>query len=606
MCGIFGHSEVISSQLEHAHAALHTLAHRGPNGWSYTHKNNVYFGHRRLSIIDLSSNGTQPMESQGVYLIANGEIYNFQTLREELKSNHGAVFRSGSDCEVLLHGYIHWGIDSLLERIDGMFGLAIYDSNTGKIYLARDHAGIKPLYYSTYANSAGKTTLGWASELQALATLHAPQGLEYDMTAVYDFLTYLCVPAPKSLYKNIHKLEPAHVLTFDLATGSLSKRRYWHLPTSRTISSDAEAREKLQSAISTSVKEQLVADVTVGTFLSGGVDSSIVSYEAAQLVPQITTCSISFADPSVDETHFANMVAKQLGTNHITRLVSQNLVNEKFHMLRDLYQEPFGDSSAFPTYQVCQLASENMTVVLTGDGGDELFGGYNHYRSKLMQLTHWQGFLFPLRTPVSWLKNHTAPGSKLNKLARKAEIFTLLNPLERQIRLRGGLLSTDAFKQAFRKTHGIPENYDDLWYHRQFYKPELSLSSRSMYLDFHTILPDTFLTKVDRASMAVAIETRVPLLSKRMCEIAWSLTEDLLFTDGELKGLLKSLYADKLPRACLYRKKQGFSVGKAEGSDKLALHGRTIPEVILSQLYPELLSPVKPISPNASTFPHAA
>ncbi len=564
MCGIFGHSEIASSQLEHAHTALHTLAHRGPNGWSFAHKNNVY-------------------------LVANGEIYNFQSLREELKANHGAIFHSGSDSEVLLHGYIHWGIDSLLERIDGMIAMAIYDSNTGKIYLARDHAGIKPLYYSTYKNSAGKTTLGWASELQALTTLHAPQGLEYDMTAVYDFLTYLCVPSPKSLYQNIHKLEAAHVLTFDIATGSLSKRRYWQVQTPRNITSDDEAREKVQSAISTSVKEQLVADVTVGTFLSGGVDSSIVSYEAAQHVPQITTCSISFADPSVDETRFANMVAEQLGTNHITRLVSQNLVNEKFHMLRDMYQEPFGDTSAFPTYQVCQLASENMTVVLTGDGGDELFGGYRNYGTWYMQYTPWLGFLFPLRSLFSKLKNSTAPSSKIHKLVRKLEVFSILNPLERQVRLRGGLLHSDSFKQRFRKSFNIPENYDDLWYVRPYYRPDLPLKSRAMYLDFHTLMTDSILTKVDRASMAVAIETRVPLLSKRMCETAWQLSEKTIFTDGELKGILKSLYASKLPHACLYRQKQGFSVGKAEGDDKLALNGKTLPEVLLAQLFPELL-----------------
>lgn len=595
MCGIFGHSAVSPKLLKHADSALNTLAHRGPDGWSHTSVNNVYIGHRRLSIIDLSSNGTQPMHAAGVYLTANGEIYNFQELREELKQKHGAVFHSGSDSEVLLHGYIHWGIDTLLERIDGMLAMTIYDSNTGKIYLARDHAGIKPIYYSTYPGADGKTTLGWASELQALTTFHAPQGLEYDMTAVYDFLTYLCIPSPKSLYRNIHKLEAAHVLTFDIASGSVSKRRYWHLQTPRNITNDTEARQLVQAAISKSVEEQLVADVTVGTFLSGGVDSSIVSYEAAQRVPQITTCSISFADPAVDETRFANMVAQQLGTNHITRLVSHNLVNENFSLLRDMYQEPFGDTSAFPTYQVCQLAAENMTVVLTGDGGDELFGGYRNYGTWFMQYTPWLGFLFPLRGVVSKLKNKTSPTSRLHKLARKLEIFTILDPLERQVRLRGCLLKTDKFKQQFRKAFNIPEDYNDLWYLRQHYRKDLPLKSRAMYLDFHTLMTDSILTKVDRASMAVAIETRVPLLSKRMCETAWQLSEKSIFTDGELKGILKSLYADKLPRACLYRQKQGFSVGKAEDSDKLALNGRSLPEVLLTNLFPELMPSNKSI-----------
>ena len=606
MCGIFGHSNVAPSQLDHAHTALHTLAHRGPNGWSHAHTNNVYLGHRRLSIQDLSANGTQPMESQGVYLTANGEIYNFQELREELKQKHGAVFRSGSDSEVLLHGYIHWGMDTLLNRIDGMLAMALYDSNSGKIYLARDHAGIKPMYYSTYADNTGTTTLGWASELQALTTFHAPQGLEHDMTAVYDFLTYLCIPAPKSLYLNIRKLEAAHVLTFDITTGSTETRRYWSLSTPRTITDDTEARQKIRQAIGTSVDEQLVADVTVGTFLSGGVDSSIISYEAAQRVPQITTCSISFSDPEVDETRYANMVAEQLGTRHITREVSQNLVNEKFEMLRDLFQEPFGDASAFPTYQVCQLASENMTVVLTGDGGDELFGGYRHYGQWFMQYTPWLGFLFPLRGLVSKIKNTAAPQSFVHKLARKLEVFTIVNPLERHVRLRGCLLKSDAFKCRFRQAFSIPEDYDDLWYLRPHYRADLPLKSRAMYLDFHTLMTDSILTKVDRTSMAVAIETRVPLLSKRMCETAWQLAETAIFADGELKGILKAMYADKLPRACLYRKKQGFSIGKAEGADKLALHGKSLPEVLLERLFPELLPGAQPQTGKQAPARHAA
>lgn len=589
MCGIFGHSSVSKKNLEQAHKALNTLAHRGPDGWSFAHANEVYTGHRRLSIIDLSSNGTQPMVAKGVYLTVNGEIYNFKELRRELEKAHGAAFHSNSDSEVMLHGYIHWGIDDLLDRVDGMFALSIHDANTGKIYLARDHVGIKPLYYSTFPNKDGVTTLGWASELVALSTLHAQDGLEYDMTAVYDFLTYLCVPSPKSLYKNIGKLEPGHVLSFDIKSGEYSKKRYWHLETPRNVTDSATAKAMVQEAITTSVKEQLVADVTVGTFLSGGVDSSIVSYEASREVPRITTCSISFADPNVDETRFSQMVAQQLGTDHIVRLVSQNLVNEQFGLMRTMFGEPFGDTSAFPTYQVSQLASENMTVVLTGDGGDELFGGYKHYTTWFMALTPWLGFLFPLRGIVSKVKNATAPESALHKLARKIEIFTLLDPLERQVRLRGGLVRTDAFKQKFRKAFNIPDSYDDLWYVRPYYNTGLPVKSRAMYLDFHTYMTDGILTKVDRASMTVAIETRVPLLSKRMCETAWKLSEDVIFEDGELKGILKAMYADKLPRECLYRAKQGFSLGKAKRGDKLALDGKTLPEVLLGQLYPDLM-----------------
>jgi asparagine synthase (glutamine-hydrolysing) len=582
MCGLFGHSDIKKAGLKKAHAALNTLAHRGPNGWCFKHVNNVYSGHRRLSIIDLSTNGTQPMQAKGVTLTANGEIYNYKSLRNELQKKHKVRFTSHSDSEVLLHGYIAWGIDQLLERVDGMFALTLHDSRNGKIYLARDHAGIKPLYYSTIGGN-----LGWASELKALVNFHGKRSLKIDHTAVYDFLTYGYIPTPKSLYRNIHKLEPAHYACFDINSGKLYKKLYWQLPVGRNITNEKTARKLVKNAIATSVKEQLMSDVPIGTFLSGGVDSSIVSYEAVQLIKHLNTCSIGMADPSVDETRYARQVAQKLGTRHHTRHLDQALVNKQFNKLREWFDEPFADTSAFPTYQVSELAKETMTVVLTGDGGDELYGGYTHYTKWFSKLTPWLGFLFPLRQPVIWLKNHSS--GKLHSLARKLEIFTLLNPLERQIRLRGGLLKHDRFKARFRKKFKIPKNYDELWYHKAFYRPDLPIKSRSMYLDFHTVMHDDFLTKVDRASMAVALETRVPFLSKAGIETAWQISEGLLFKNGELKSLLKSLYDGPLPHECLYRQKQGFSVGKAQKTDKLSLNGRTLVENLLEKLWPELL-----------------
>ncbi|HEX2859837.1 MAG TPA: asparagine synthase (glutamine-hydrolyzing) [Alphaproteobacteria bacterium] len=582
MCGLFGYSNVAKTTLKKAHAALNTLEHRGPDGWSFALEQGVYSGHRRLSILDLSSNGTQPMQAKGVTLTANGEIYNFKELRIELERKHKVKFSSDSDSEVLLHGYICWGIEVLLERIDGMFAFIIHDSINKKIILARDHAGIKPLYYSTIGGD-----LGWASELKALVSYHGKKNLHIDHTAVYDFLSYLCIPSPKSLYRNIHKLEPAHFATFDLQTGKLHKKRYWNLPVSRNITDEKTAVALVQKTIAASVEEQLVADVPVGTFLSGGVDSSIVSYEASRHVKKLTTCSIGFADASVDETGYALQVSKLIGSRHLTRQMNQSMINKQFGKLREWFDEPFGDASAFPTYQVSALAAENMTVVLTGDGGDELFGGYRHYQEWFQALTPWLGFLFPLRGPVSWLKNNGP--RPLRSLFRKAEIFTLLDPLERQIRLRGGLLKTDNFKRKFRKKYNMPENYDELWYVKRFYRPDLPLKSRAMYLDFHTFMHDAILTKVDRTSMAVAIETRVPFLSKAGIASAWQISEKLLFKDGILKGLLKSAYSKKLPHGCLYRQKQGFAVGSTQKTDKLALNGRSLPENILQKLFPELL-----------------
>lgn len=585
MCGIFGLTNLPKAELTKAHTALHTLAHRGPDGWSFQHPDNVYLGHRRLSIVDLSANGTQPMVAEGVYLTVNGEIYNFPTLRAELEQQHGIKFTSHSDSEVLLHGYRIWGLRTLLERVDGMFALVIYDSHTREVLLARDYAGIKPLYYSLINGQ-----LTWASELKALVNFYGENNLNIDYTAVYDFLSYQYIPTPKSLYQQIFKLPAATALVYRLDDKTHTSFRYWELPVNRTEADPSKAAALVQEALSRAVQEQLMADVPLGTFLSGGVDSSIISYEAARQVPgPLTTCSISFADPSVDETAYALQVANSLRTRHVTAQMDQAKVNAQFDTLKTLFDEPFADSSAFPTLQVSALAKQHMTVVLTGDGGDELFGGYPHYKNYLMALTPWLGVLAPLRPLLSWAKQ--AKLGKLSELARKLEIFSIINPLERQLRYRGGLLKQDAFKREFRLAFGIPETYDELWHWRAHYRPALPWRSRAMYLDFHTVLVDGFLTKVDRASMAVAIETRVPFLAKLVIAAAWQVREEVLFQDGELKGLLKALYVGRLPQNCLYRTKQGFSVGKAKAGDTLHLGGKALPEVLLRRLFPALVPP---------------
>ena len=582
MCGIFGVSNIQKNELEKAHSSLHTLTHRGPDGWGYTLENKVYLGHRRLSILDLSENGKQPMEYGGVYLTVNGEIYGFAKLRSELEHKYDVKFKSTTDSEVLLHGYIHWGIDKLLERIDGIFALTIYDSNIDKIFIARDHAGVKPLYYSLINND-----LAWASELKALEEFHGKENLAIDYTAIYDFLSYFCIPSPKSLYQNIYKLEAGYYATFDTKTHKLEKTKYWDIPINRSITDIEKAKKLIQISIQDAVREQMVADVPLGAFLSGGTDSSIVCFEATKLTKNLTTCSISFDDDNVDESKYSNKVAKLIYSNHVIDAMNHNLVNENFKLLKDLFDEPFADTSAFPTYMVSELAKKHMTVVLTGDGGDELFGGYNNYNQWFQKLTHKLGFLFPLRPFVSWLKNNT--GGVIHQLARKIEIFTILCPMERQIRLRGGLIHTDKYKKQFRKKYNIPENYDDTWYLKQFYREDLSPISRAMYLDFKTGMTDSILTKVDRTSMAVAVEARTPLLSKKVIETAWKISEDILFIDDELKGILKSTYKNDLPADCLYRKKQGFSLGKALKGDKLYRNNKLLPITILETLYPEVL-----------------
>jgi asparagine synthase (glutamine-hydrolysing) len=585
MCGLFGHTGVKASNVEQAHAALHTLTHRGPDGWGYELMDGVYLGHRRLSILDLSEKGRQPMVKEGVALTVNGEIYNFGPLRAELEKTHQARFESESDSEVLLHGYLHWGLDLLLEKVDGMFAFVIYDSRKKQVILARDHAGIKPLYYSWREGQ-----LGWASELKALEAYYGPPALEVDKTAVYDFLTYTYIPAPKSLYRDIFKLPPAHYAVFDVEQKTLSQKCYWRLPVDRSITDEAEAGQKIKASLAAAVQAQTISDVPLGAFLSGGVDSSIICYEASQVIEQLTTCTIAMADPAVDESAYARMVADAIGSDHKVGPGGHIQAAGQRDLLKTLFDEPFGDTSAFPTYAVSKIARQHMTVVLTGDGGDELFGGYEDYTTWYKQLRTEVGFLFPLRPLVTWVKNHSR--GALYRLARKVEIFTIRDPLERMIRLRGCLLATDRQKQEFRARLGIPADYDDLWHLRPFYRADLPPRSRAQYLGFHTTLPEDMLTKVDRASMAHGLEARVPFLSKDVIRVAWQVSEDLLYKGGALKGLLKSLYADVLPRACLYRKKQGFAIGQAKGEEALFAPGQPVSVQVLRRVFPHLLEEV--------------
>jgi asparagine synthase (glutamine-hydrolysing) len=602
MCGIFGHTGANEARIEKSRAALHTLSHRGPNGWGDVLADSVYMGHRRLSILDLSDNGRQPMVCQkgteDVALTVNGEIYNFPTLRDELEQNHSIRFTSHSDSEVLLHGYRVWGMAELLQRVDGMFALVLHDRRRKQIFLARDHVGIKPLYYGLRPNAAGDTELSWASELKALVAYYGRDTLNTDPTAVYDFLTYCYIPAPKTLYQQIYKLAPGQWLTFNTASGTQTLATHWRLEdtiaTTTPPETLEEACQQVRQALSTSVKEQLVADVPVGFFLSGGIDSSITCLEARPHVQQMLTFSIGFDDPAVDETPYARKVAEQLGTHHIARMITHAEVNTNALQLRQLFDEPFGDTSAFPTLAVSKLAAERVVVVLTGDGGDELFGGYTRYDNWLLWLTPWTGFLWLLRRPISWLKNRRWPaswwGKKIRQLCSRLEFFSLCDPLEKHARMSGGLIRTDAAKQRWAKALGIPAGYDDYWYTRLFYRPALPPRSRFQYLDFHTYMHDLVLTKVDRTSMAQAIETRVPFLSKRTIAVAWSIPERFRYHRGWLKGILKVAYQGQLPASTLFRRKQGFSLGRTQHGDALHLNQQTLPELILERWFPEVVT----------------
>jgi len=509
-------------------------------------------GHRRLSILDLSEKGRQPMTDGAgdVVITVNGEIYNYPRLRAELESRH--EFRSRSDSEVVVHGYKEWGIEGLLDRLDGMYALVVYDRAQDRLYLARDRAGIKPLYYALVDG-----VFAWASELKAIREYFGSNRLKVDLTALYDFLTYMYVPAPKSLYCDVYKLEPGHYAAFDCGSRQLKVASYWRLDCTEQAIGLADAERELVRLVDQSVQEQLMSDVPVGVFLSGGMDSSIVAESANRASRHIQTFTIQVMDPALDESPFARLLAEHAGTDHHVRACGAEDANEWIGRLHDWYDEPFADSSAIPTHLVSRFSRERVVVALSGDGGDELFGGYRWYSAMEERarrgIQGWPALRLWTARGKRWLGRSLA-----GRVVRRLEFDHVLGDLEYYTRLMGGLLPED--KSAYAREWEIDPEYDDFWYFRKFWRPDLPLQTRLQYLDFHTYLPDDILTKVDRASMQVALEVRVPLLSRALIEFAFSLPETIRYANGQLKGLMKSAFQTRLPQAILAKPKQGFNL----------------------------------------------
>ena len=569
MCGLIGGN---NPNWRYA-AAVTSLRHRGPDAQEVRQMGAVTLGFTRLAVVDTSRAADQPMSSpdERVCLVFNGEIYGYRKLRSQLELL-GHHFRTQGDTEVVLNAYLEWGPE-FIDRIDGMFAIAIHDRRCQQVLLYRDRAGIKPLYFLWDG-----TNFGFASELKAIEQLSDDLSLRIDNTALYDFLTYGYIPAPKSLYRNVHKLPPATCLMFDVGKRSIIRQyRYWKLSTNiRPAALVSEITAELTDLIQQSVAEQLVADVPVGCFLSGGIDSSIVVATANEHVDRLQTFSVGFDDAAHSETEFAREVAEQFATDHRETTFDQTDAGEQLSQLKSLYVEPFADTSAFPTRHVCGLARKSVTVALSGDGGDELFGGYKWYHryARLLRLgaTRMPG-------PSNWFDRTNAAlpvGTLRRKLAGAAAMATS-DPLSLYVRLLGGI--TKARKQAYARLLEIDDDYDDCWYYRQHWRPDLPVLTRLQYLDFHTYLPDDILTKVDRASMAHSLEVRVPFLSRRLVEFAFSLPETVRYDGNRLKGILKHAYQQILPSAILSRPKKGFSAPPSHA----AWCGGRLREVILAR-----------------------
>jgi asparagine synthase (glutamine-hydrolysing) len=583
MCGIAGliQSEGGSAEaLESlARGMAGRLTHRGPDdeGIWVDPRAGVALGFRRLSILDLSPQGHQPMVSaDGRSVIAfNGEIYNFAALRTELEAQGMAPgWRGHSDTEVLLAAVCAWGFAATLERLVGMFAVALWDREARVLRLARDRMGEKPLYYGW----AGRTFL-FASELKAFHA-HPDFRPEIDRAALALYMRYACVPTPLSIYRNVFKLLPACRL--DLTERDISEQRppqpepYWRLPVHRAAQRSAltepDALERLDRLLRDAVAGQMVADVPLGAFLSGGIDSStVVALMQAQSTRPVRTFSIGFLDSSYNEAEHAGAVAAHLGTEHTELYVRPAEARSVIPGLPRIYDEPFGDSSQIPTYLVAKLARQHVTVSLSGDGGDELFGGYNRYvwSEMLWRRLRWiprgaRGAVargISTIGPGTWDRafdavvrflppafRYRSAGDKLHKLAGLLDFDSVTELYARLVSLwRVPGLVLDAGKLP--ATGWVADDGD-----------EGSIAERMMLLDMRGYLPDDILVKVDRAAMAVSLETRVPLLDHRVVEFALQLPLALKMERGRGKLILRKLLARYVPPALTERAKMGFSV----------------------------------------------
>ena len=587
MCGIVGFWMINSSEFGEPERVATRMAlairHRGPNSagaWA-DREAGVALGHRRLSIIDLSPAGHQPMHSScGRYvLIFNGEIYNHLALRAELENaGQASQWRGHSDTETLLACITQWGVTNTLQRAVGMFALALWDRRERRLTLARDRFGEKPLYYG-WVGQGAKRAFVFGSELKALRAYPSFSN-PVSRNSLSLYLQFCVVPAPYSIYHDIFKLPPGSILTLQVDQLAHQIHRiepYWRLTDvvkqglAHPIKNEADGIRMLHDALRDAVALQAIADVPLGAFLSGGVDSStIVALMQSQSTRPVKTFTVGFDEAGFDESSYAAAVARHLGTDHHELRVSPTDAQAVIPLLPALYDEPFADSSQIPTYLVCKMTSQYVTVALSGDGGDELFAGYNRYfwgqrvwdrlswlplflrkgvGAGILQLpvSGWDALAdaLPIKTGVSRL------GDKAHKLARRLKTIECLDdlyrslvtewPLDPQVVINSGRLPTLLDDEA--AIGGIVE-----------------AENRMMVWDSLTYLPDDILTKVDRAAMGVSIETRVPFLDRSVAEVAWRLPLHMKIRGAESKWALRQVLFKYVPRDLIERPKAGFGI----------------------------------------------
>ncbi len=556
MCGIAGVAAlagepVSAQQLQRMCDVMH---HRGPDDAGYLVDPGVAIGMRRLAIIDLHS-GHQPIfnEDESVAVVYNGEIYNYRELRAELEAR-GHRFKTASDTEVIVHLWEEVGSD-FANRLNGMFALALLDRRQQRLVLARDHVGIKPLYYARVANG-----LVFGSEIKVvLESGWVPRRLDID--ALGQYLPWEYVPGAATLLRDVRRLEPASILELDLKSGEQTIRNYWTPLSAQRgpTRTAAEWEEQVDATIAASVRKQLVSDVPLGAFLSGGVDSSIV----VAAMGEAQTFSIGFDDPTYNETQWSKRVAQHLGVNHHVEIIQPHVL-ELFDRLMGQMDDPIADVSIFPTFLVSRLAAGHVKVVLSGDGGDELFGGYETFRAQQSArlwdaIPGWlrRGLIAPVAGALPPTAAKKGPINKIKRFVEGASLPPELGHTRWRLFLdevgRSTLFSSSAHSELRTPVGAHIE--------RLFAECEgLDPRDRALYVDFRSYLVDNCLKKVDSMSMACSIEARVPLLDKDVAQLAFQMPADLKFTAGESKILLKRVAARHVPRECVYRPKEGFSI----------------------------------------------
>ena len=577
MCGIAGIVfEPSPNKLQSIGDMAATLLLRGPDDhgtWTDTEKG-VALGFRRLAIVDLSQAGHQPMHSNRFVVVFNGEIYNFKELSEELRRS-GWVFYGNSDTEVLLASIETWGVQKSLEKFNGMFAFALWDKQDDVLYLARDRFGEKPLYWGWQ----GKTLL-FGSELKALKKYKGIT-LDIDRQALNLFMRYSYIPAPYTIYKNIEKIEPGTYLRIH-RTKKVEKFAYWSAQkVARTINKnnetlgEQEALETLEAALKKSTSLRSIADVPLGTFLSGGIDSSLITslLQSTSSKP-VNTFTIGFCEKNFNEAPYAKAISDHLSTNHTELYITNEHALEVIPKLPFLYDEPFADSSQIPTYLISHLARQSVTVCLSGDGGDELFGGYNRYtwgarlytnisRCPLFvrkKLLHFLGAIDPDKweNMYDWLESYLPTSVKTSALRNKI------------VKMQDALHSTESIFTFYRSLASIIKDPDRLVLksHNGYPMKELEeidsgqndIRSWMMMADLLTYLPGDILTKVDRASMGNSLEVRVPFLDPHVFEVSLRLPEHLKIHNNKGKIALRQLLYKYVPKHLIERPKTGFGV----------------------------------------------